>query len=328
MEMEVGFNGSSNPLSNMFMFPLVWNDQWFKGTEYAYTHAKLSFHGLYTEAANVNMLENGFEAKEFASKKIKEWLGSPSPQWYQAKIPIMRSLLLHKFHQCADYRLSVLQQGIFKEDTFDTFWGRGRHDEGLNTLGQLHMELRDSIQHRILIAGTSHARQLDSLIHNEFLRHDFRAAVDLICMPGGQVAEVRSALEERDLSVYSVIFIICGGNNLYYKDGDVRMAPHQLVKELTALRDDVSTATMGKVILSPVFPRRVSTTDKVPAMPVDHFRTRNKWTKYVNQHVVSSFQVPEFWSGEFANSHWFMSDGIHLKMEGKQLLIQRLLQFL
>ena len=56
----------------------------------------------------------------------------------------------------------MVHDGIFIEDTEEEYWGRGKWVEGLNMLGVMHMELRDSIDLRILVAGTSHAADLDN----------------------------------------------------------------------------------------------------------------------------------------------------------------------
>ena len=289
MAREVLFSGSSSPLSNMYMAGITWNGKLFKSTEYAYQYEKLMFHGFQEKAEEILSEKTGFLVKEQSKIKV-------ATDWLDRRTEVMRSLLFTKFHLVGSYRSAVLSSGIFKENTMDSFWGVGTDArKGKNTLGQLHMELRASITDRVLIIGTSHTRQMDTYMHELLLQGNHHTKCDVVCMPGGLVHRVKARILQEDLSIYTTILVICGGNNLFDRQGNICTPPKQLALQLQDLQDYLTRTYPGSIIvIAPVFPRRVASIPTVYPLPSSHFVKRNKLTKYVNKMSSPSFSIPEF----------------------------------
>ena len=323
MAQEIRFNGSSAPLSNMFMAGITWRGQLHKSTEFAFQHEKLVFHEEYDKAKEVLDQENGFKAKEKGKIAV-------SREWLDKRVGVMESLLFTKFHSVRPYREAVLSPGIFLENTLDSFWGLGtRYRPGQNTLGRLHMDLRSKIEDRILIIGTSHTRNMDIYTHELLLEGQHYTKCDVICMPGGIVSRVKDRVMREDLSAYSAILVICGGNNLFTRQGDIATPPKKLALELQDLQDYFARTYPSTItVFAPVFPRRVSIIPTIYPLPASHFVKRNKLTKYVNKISSPSFDLPEFWCGQHANREFFNSDGVHLTPDGKRLVVKKFMDLI
>ena len=139
----------------------------------------------------------------------------------------------------------------YVEDTTDTFWGQGTpRNPGLNTLGQLHNELADNCILNVLIAGSSHVREMDEYLQpilSDATKKQVRVAS--ICVPGGTVLHVQDKLADTDLSTYSAIITVAGGCSLYTKDNIRDASPKQVAGQLCALRCVLEQRLPGRPIL-------------------------------------------------------------------------------
>jgi len=68
----------------------------------------------------------------------------PCDAWLLNRVEAMRRVLDSKWEQCPEYRERLMSTGnaILIEDTTHSFWGRGLDGNGLNMLGELHMQKR------------------------------------------------------------------------------------------------------------------------------------------------------------------------------------------
>jgi ribA/ribD-fused uncharacterized protein len=69
--------------------------------------------------------------------------------WESVKVEIMRDALMAKFTQHDELRVLLLSTGdakIVEHTENDAFWGDGGDGSGKNTLGQLLMQVRESLR--------------------------------------------------------------------------------------------------------------------------------------------------------------------------------------
>lgn len=70
--------------------------------------------------------------------------------WETVKEDVMRRALEAKFTQHSSLSILLLSTGgrqLQEASPYDNYWGMGNNGKGKNRLGQLLMELRDSIRH-------------------------------------------------------------------------------------------------------------------------------------------------------------------------------------
>lgn len=74
------------------------------------------------------------------------------PDWEDVKLDVMRSALRHKFSAhppLVQLLLSTGDEEIIEQTSDDVYWGCGTNRDGLNMLGRLLMELRDTYRKTI-----------------------------------------------------------------------------------------------------------------------------------------------------------------------------------
>ncbi len=146
---------------------------------------------------------------------------------------------------------------------------------------------------RLLLAGSSHVRRMDYYLHQECQARGIVADVDVVCLPGGIISQLKSTLQRLNLHQYDhiIIIIIIGTNNIFHKDGTRNTDATDIMHQLTSLTDQLQCQTKASVQLTSLLPRTICTRLGRETLPISHFITYNKLCKYINRHISSS-QVP------------------------------------
>lgn len=134
--------GQHGFLSNLFRWPVYFEDREFPTAEHAYQFGKPR------------------------DPKVAEWIiSAPKPhlvaaaahalfvfdvraEWNASKVDRMRAVLRAKFSE-PDLELGLLDTGdaaLIEESNMDAFWGIGKKGNGKNVLGVLLMEVRGEIR--------------------------------------------------------------------------------------------------------------------------------------------------------------------------------------
>ena len=133
------FAGSKNILSNFYPSELQTQNTSFPTAEHLFQYRRAIVQNEQKLADRILHAETAMNAKA---------LGKNLQKNKQIDKHIMTEVLMIKANQCRDF-LNGLKDSYSKElieNTKDPYWGRGTDGMGLNTLGKLLMELRDSIQ--------------------------------------------------------------------------------------------------------------------------------------------------------------------------------------
>ena len=130
--------GSS--LSNFFPCELYVFNMRFSSAEQAYQYKKADFLGN-DKIANEIMSKSKSIDCYFTGKQLGR-----SSRWDSVKYRYMKKILWAKFKCCKPFRRELIntKEATLVEDTPNFYWGRGMHNNGLNTLGLLLMKLRHS----------------------------------------------------------------------------------------------------------------------------------------------------------------------------------------
>lgn len=138
------FQGENRWLSNFWPCQVTLDGETYNSTEAAYVAGKTT--GLEARRA-IRALETPGQVKRFGrSLKLR-------PDWGEAKVPLMLSLLRQKFSSgsaLGDKLISTGSHQLIEGNTWgDTFWGvcNGR---GKNTLGKLLMQVRAEIAEKFI----------------------------------------------------------------------------------------------------------------------------------------------------------------------------------
>ena len=135
--MNNAFRGERYFLSNMYPCRIVLSGYEFTCAEAAFQACKdgsrvKEFAGL-----------DGYAAKRLG-RRVKL-----SPNWLDARVGYMKIIVREKFRQNPDLAAKLLATGeeeLVEENTWgDTFWGRV-NGKGLNTLGEILMEVREEME--------------------------------------------------------------------------------------------------------------------------------------------------------------------------------------
>ena len=143
-----GFFGDYRFLSNFWYVEVEMDGEYYPSTEHAYQAAKSLDHDIrrqfrfklkYKDGEPIESTPTCGEAKRLSKKiKLRE-------DWEDVKVDVMRDLLYKKFAN-SELQNKLLATGDdYLEETNhwnDTFWGVC-NDKGLNTLGNLLMEVRE-----------------------------------------------------------------------------------------------------------------------------------------------------------------------------------------
>ena len=149
------FKGKTDILSNFYEFPIYYNGMCFNCVEQAYQHAKAVMYERMDIATQLLHLKTGYQQWRCA-KRIKV-----DERWGEARVYIMRDILVQKLHCQESYRNLLLQTDAFIVEAVpgDKFWSCGLTKEealrrnpstypGKNIMGQLHMEVREIAKQR------------------------------------------------------------------------------------------------------------------------------------------------------------------------------------
>jgi ribA/ribD-fused uncharacterized protein len=137
----VAFSGDRFFLSNFFTHRFLFDGHWYATVEHAFQAAKCVDPA---EAERVRQAPSPAAAKQIGRRvRLRA-------DWNEARVDVMRAVLVAKFLD-PDLRARLVATGkaeLVEENTWgDRFWGRSR-GIGRNMLGQLLMELRDSLRAR------------------------------------------------------------------------------------------------------------------------------------------------------------------------------------
>lgn len=311
--MALLFRGQHSALSNFYLTTINYKEQAYPSTEHAYQHAKLRHHNV-PDADQVIKMSSGYTAMNFAQSLVPK----SSQSWAAIKFDIMWDVLVEKFYSCAPYRHALLSSPEFIENTPNKYWGRGQNFQGQNKLGSLHSMIRTAWR-SVLVAGSSHSRDMDVYLEQEFRNLSLIVTVETVCIPGGLIENVKAAVLSRDLTKYDAVIIVTGSNDLFTKQGVKRHSPKKVASDINALVSTIQSGDSTKVILTPVLPRATQDPPK-GLLTRDHFKFSNLKTKYVNRHIQPSFTLPQLWKRHHANTHYLKEDGVHLNKQGKTLV--------
>lgn len=137
-----GFHGEHRFLSNFFPARVELEGLFFATVEHAYQAAKSD---NLTYRKQIQLIELPSYARMLGKKVLVR------PGWESEKVAVMRELLTKKFaYEALRDLLLATGDAILVERNYwgDTFWGVTA-GEGLNTLGQLLMEVRDEIRNNV-----------------------------------------------------------------------------------------------------------------------------------------------------------------------------------
>ena len=136
---HVAFSGDHFFLSNFYSHRFTFNGRTYPTAEHAFQAAKCVDQG---EAERVQRASSPAAAKQIGRRVQLR------ADWNEVRVDVMRAVLLAKFAD-PDLRARLVATGkaeLVEENTWgDRFWGRSR-GVGKNMLGQLLMELRDSLK--------------------------------------------------------------------------------------------------------------------------------------------------------------------------------------
>ena len=224
------FRGPTSPLSNLFPFPLTYKDHKFHSVEQAYQYDKARIHKCQSTMRAVLNSRDGFGAKRAADRGVTS--GNLLPEWLRQRKDLMLTMLLLKYQQCPEYAAMINENTAFVEDTNSEYWGRGRDGRGENTLGKLHLQVRDS-RRRVLIAGSLDAHHMVAAYDR--VKSKLPGVEDVISVPGGSVALVHHRLSRHDLNRYHNIFIVLGSS-----DAELLCPVEDLISRVDRLKESVT----------------------------------------------------------------------------------------
>lgn len=128
--------------------------------------SNFSPHGFELGGQYWRTSEHYFQAQKFAGTEHEELIrlkASPMiaarmgrsrsrplrPDWEQVKDDVMRAAVLAKFQAHADLRQLLLDTGdeeLVERTTGDYYWGCGSKGTGMNRLGRILMEVRETLR--------------------------------------------------------------------------------------------------------------------------------------------------------------------------------------
>jgi len=140
------FKQQAAPLSNFYPCNINYNGRGFHCVEQAYQFHKALHHETYDLGDSI--LGAGDAA---LSKRLGSGI-RVNPSWVRNKASVIFQLLCVKSASCPLYKAVLLEnpKAIFLEDTKNRFWGAGSSGEGRNTLGCLHIWVRNLLQRGLL----------------------------------------------------------------------------------------------------------------------------------------------------------------------------------
>lgn len=142
MDRIESFTGEYRWLSNFWPARVRYWGEWFTSVEHAYQAAKFVPHDM----PRFNEIQ--YAKRPAEAKKLGQG-GEIRPDWEEAKLRVMESLLEQKFTGAMAIKLAETGDAELIEGNWwgDTFWGVCE-GKGENHLGKLLMKIRAELPHR------------------------------------------------------------------------------------------------------------------------------------------------------------------------------------
>ena len=128
--------------SNLAPFPLALDGERWPTAEHYYQSQKFDDPAYKLTIRRANSPAEAARLGHDRKKKMRR-------DWESVKVGIMRDTLMAKFTQHDELRVLLLSTGdakIVEHTESDAFWGDGGDGSGKNTLGQLLMQVRESLR--------------------------------------------------------------------------------------------------------------------------------------------------------------------------------------
>ena len=128
--------------SNFAPFPIALDGERWPTTEHYFQSMKFDIPDYKLKIRRANSPAEA--ARLGRDRKVKM-----RRDWESVKVEIMRDALMAKFTQHEELRALLLSTGdakIVEHTESDAFWGDGGDGSGKNTLGQLLMQVRESLR--------------------------------------------------------------------------------------------------------------------------------------------------------------------------------------
>lgn len=125
-------------LSNFFPAPIQWDGKEWPTSEHLYQALKFRNE---SDVEAIRLCKTPKQAKQLARKIRKVAYSFLNPH-------LMRIAIREKFKQHPDLaeKLIATEGRIIESSPFDSIWGEGPNGDGLNLMGLLLMELRESLK--------------------------------------------------------------------------------------------------------------------------------------------------------------------------------------
>lgn len=142
---KIYFWRTSDPygcLSNFSRHPIIWQNKIWPTSEALYQAFKFNNVEI---RESIRLASTPKSCKVIAYKHIRESPEMLVPKWDYIKLDMMRVVLRLKYEQHEIVRNKLKESGnaeLIEASPFDSFWGYGSDQKGLNWLGKLWMELR------------------------------------------------------------------------------------------------------------------------------------------------------------------------------------------
>ena len=148
------FQGKNDILSNFYPCSVKVFERCFRSTEHAYQFMKARYYGMEELAEEICKQPNACGAKKLAKQVLTE------ASWDEEKLEVMSAIIRAKAECVPEYRRELLKCDVIVEAVYgDNYWSCGlkTHDvpwanekdwPGKNIMGQLHMKLREELQHQ------------------------------------------------------------------------------------------------------------------------------------------------------------------------------------
>ena len=238
---QTWFRGQTEPLSNLHHSKIHVFNKWYPSSEHAYQHKKCEYHNQKDTARYVLQARTSVAAMKLGRRV------TTTREWDSDKDKFMLEILHAKLKHCPAYkaRLQETANTSLHEDTDHHHWGG---DGGKNRLGELHMQVRNSINSKpnhseprtqqgkkptVRIIGDSNTRFLDPTKMSQKYTITTQAAAI--------IEDVLPTHVKEDLVVLHV-----GTNNIRNEE------PHETVNKLLAI---TSRLRNKKIVISKLLPR-------------------------------------------------------------------------
>ncbi len=178
----IAFKSFENVLSNFYQCEIPWSGETFQSVEHAYQWTKAVELEKEELAQKIKDAKHAGAAKAISRKGISR---EESESWEGRSEEVMKELLRIKVERCTQFRDTLIQSGtkILAEATGNTLWATGldvsttsitkpEYWPGMNMLGMMLMELRDSLitddiypdQHKLHVGNSVSDKEEDDFL--------------------------------------------------------------------------------------------------------------------------------------------------------------------